>query len=51
MKKTLLKVLSSTLALTLVATASVATASVKEIPVQEIKARPAGVETVKEEAK
>lgn len=51
MKKTLLKVLSSTLALTLVATASVATASVKEIPVQEIKARPAAVETVKEEAR
>lgn len=51
MKKTLLKVLSSTLALTLVATASVATASVKEIPVQEIKARPAAVvQEVKEEA-
>lgn len=51
MKKTLLKVLSSTIALTLVATASVATASVKEIPVQEIKARPAAVETVKEEVR
>ncbi|MDE5995166.1 MAG: leucine-rich repeat domain-containing protein [Oscillospiraceae bacterium] len=51
MKKTLLKVLSSTLALTLVATASVATATVKEIPVQEIKARPAAVETVKEEVR
>lgn len=51
MKKTLLKVLSSTIALTLVATASVATASVKEIPVQEINARPAAVETVKEEVR
>lgn len=47
MKKTLLKVLSSTIALTLVATAAIGTAPKKEIPVQEINARPAQEETVK----
>lgn len=52
MKKTLLKALSSTLALTLIATASVATASVKNIPAQEIKARPAAaVEEVREDVR
>lgn len=48
MKKTLLKVLSSTIALTLVATAAIGTAPKKEIPVQEVNARPAQEETVKE---
>lgn len=47
MKKTLLKVLSSTIALTLVATAAIGTAPKKEIPVQEVNARPAQEETVK----
>ena len=48
MKKTLLKVLSSTIALTLVATAAIGTAPKKEIPVQEVNARPAQEERVKE---
>ena len=47
MKKTLLKVLSSTIALTLVATAAIGTAPKKVIPVQEINTRPAHEETVK----
>lgn len=48
MKKTLLKVLSSTIALTLVATAALSTAPAKEIPVQDINTRPAQTEEVKD---
>lgn len=51
MKKTILKAVSLTVALTLIATASVITASVKDIPVQEINARPAVVEEEKEEVR
>lgn len=48
MKKTLLKVLSGAIALTLVATAAIKTAPKKEIPVQDINTRPAQEEAVKE---
>lgn len=48
MKKTLLKALSSTLALALVATAGIGAAPKADIPAEEINAKPAQVETVKE---